>query len=79
MQSWRPAGRVAELGSLKRGEVFLPRLENHWRPILEAEWLSWTGDERQQADQIDAAAYAAILANEKGDGVIRLQRPVVRM
>jgi len=64
---------------LERGEIFLPRLENSWRPILEAEWLSWTGDERQHADQIDAAAYAAILANEKGDGVIRLQRPVVRM
>ena len=44
---------------LERGEIFLPRLENNWRPLLEAEWLSWTGHDREPADQIDAAAYAA--------------------
>lgn len=63
---------------LERGEVFLPRLENNWRPILEAEWLAWTGDERQPADQIDAAAYAAIVANQNCASPIRVERPIAR-
>ncbi len=45
---------------LERGQVFLPALDNDWKPALEAEWLSWTGDEEETADQIDMAAYAAI-------------------
>lgn len=48
---------------LSRGEVFLPLHENRWRPGLEAEWLAWTGHEGQLADQVDAAAYAAIVAD----------------
>src|SRR5205823_11882248 len=47
---------------LERGEVFLPRHNTTWRPELEQEFLAWTGHERQPADQIDAAAYAAIVA-----------------
>ena len=47
------------LNKLERGEVFLPRHNNHWLPDLEAEWLAWTGLEEETADQIDAAAYAA--------------------
>jgi phage terminase large subunit-like protein len=57
---------------LSRGEVFLPRDENSWRMELEAEWLAWTGDERQPSDQIDAAAYAAIVGADGAGEVIRL-------
>lgn len=57
---------------LERGEVFLPRYETAWRPGFEAELLAWTGDERQSADQIDAAAYAAIVATAQEPSVIRL-------
>jgi predicted phage terminase large subunit-like protein len=59
---------------LSNGEVFLPKYESRWRPGFEAELLAWTGDERQEADQIDAAAYAAIVAAESEGGVIRLTR-----
>jgi phage terminase large subunit-like protein len=47
---------------LERGEIFLPRHDTTWRPAWEAELLAWTGDDRQPSDQIDAAAYAAIIA-----------------
>ena len=57
---------------LSRGEVFLPLHENSWRPGLEREWLAWTGDERQPADQVDAAAYAAIVAGEGQMEAIRV-------
>ena len=53
------------LDKLQRGEIFLPQQDLHWRPALEAEWLAWTGDPLEAADQIDAAAYAAILANQQ--------------
>jgi phage terminase large subunit-like protein len=55
---------------LERGELFLPRHNTTWRMLLESELLTWTGDERQAADQIDAAAYAAIVAEK------RVQRPI---
>lgn len=57
---------------LQRGEIFLPRLETQWRPILEAEWLAWNGDERRPSDQIDAAAYAVQIAKRRTPQVIRL-------
>jgi phage terminase large subunit-like protein len=44
-----------------RGEIFLPKHETTWRPGLEAEFLAWTGKDEQPSDQIDAAAYAAML------------------
>ena len=50
------------LDKLQRGEIYLPQQELNWRPLLEAEWLAWTGDPQEPADQIDAAAYAAIVA-----------------
>ena len=50
------------IDKLQRGEIYLPQQEINWRPGLEAEWLAWTGDPQEPADQIDAAAYAAILA-----------------
>jgi len=60
----------------ERGEIFLPRHETSWRPGLEAELLAWTGDPAQPADQIDAAAYAAIVTAEIFPEVIRMEGPV---
>jgi predicted phage terminase large subunit-like protein len=48
-----------------RGQVLLPRLENSWRPEFEAELLAWTGEPGQPCDQIDAAAYAAIVCDQR--------------
>jgi hypothetical protein len=47
------------LNMLSRGEVYLPRYDNDWRPTLEAEWLVWTGLDEETADQIDVGGYAA--------------------
>jgi phage terminase large subunit-like protein len=58
---------------MSAGEVFLPKNNNSWLRDFEAELLAWTGDERQPADQIDAAAYAAIIAQrDHHGGAIRL-------
>ena len=69
--------RVSEL-ILKgeRGEIFLPRYENRWRPAFESELLAWTGAKRQSSDQIDAAAYAAIIASQSSAGPLCIQ-PIV--
>jgi phage terminase large subunit-like protein len=64
------AGRLIFM--LERGEVFLPKYENSWRQELEAEFLAWTGDKREVADQIDAAAYAAIVAGNGKTQRIRI-------
>lgn len=73
------ATRAAQLIiKLERGEIFLPRLENHWRPPLEAEWLSWTGHSKEPADQIDAAAYAAQLVTNQQPGTIKLATAAVQ-
>ena len=56
--------KVARAGALinrlERGEVFLPK-NAAWLPEFEAEWLAWSGDPEEPADQIDAAAYAAAI------------------
>jgi phage terminase large subunit-like protein len=70
------AGRL--LVKLERGEVFLPQYENSWRHELETEFLSWTGDGRELTDQIDAAAYAAILADQGGPGILTVQPVLFR-
>ena len=62
---------------MQRGEIFLPRLNNNWRPAFEAELLAWTGDDHQPSDQIDAAAYAAIIAEQHNPSPIRIQ-PIVQ-
>lgn len=65
------------LNMLSRGEVFLPKFDNDWRPTLESEWLSWQGNKDETADQIDTAAYAAWEAkegNEVWGGVITVPR-----
>jgi phage terminase large subunit-like protein len=70
------AGRL--IMKLERGEIFLPKYDSTWRPKLEAEMLAWTGDERQPADQIDAAAYAAIHVGDGLPGPIRIPFSAVR-
>jgi phage terminase large subunit-like protein len=67
------------LHKLAAGEVFLPRYENSWRHDFEKELLSWTGDNREMTDQIDAAAYAAIVADTGGPGILTLQPVVARV
>lgn len=61
----------------ERGEVYLPKNESSWRPGLEAEFLAWTGTTGEVADQIDAAAYAAIVADGGLPHVIRINPIVV--
>lgn len=60
----------------ERGEILLPRLNTTWRLDFESEFLSWTGRDDQPSDQIDAAAYAAIVAHEQQQtgGVIVIHR-----
>lgn len=53
------------LTRLSRGEVRLPREPLPWLMDLESEWLHWTGVPDQVSDQIDAAAYAAMVAEEQ--------------
>lgn len=50
---------------LERGEVFLPQSPTPWRMELEAELLGWTGDPAETSDQVDAAAYAAVIAERQ--------------
>jgi predicted phage terminase large subunit-like protein len=57
---------------LEAGEIFLPRYENSWRHEFEAELLAWTGRDDQPADQIDAAAYAALLSRRFSAGPVTL-------
>lgn len=59
------ARAAALIDKLQRGEIFFPQHDLQWRPQLEAELLAWTGDPQEAADQIDAAAYAAILASKQ--------------
>jgi phage terminase large subunit-like protein len=56
----------------EQGEILLPQLNNTWRLDFEAELLSWTGRDDQPSDQIDAAAYAAIIGQQNSGGVIRM-------
>lgn len=77
----RGQDKVTRAGKLlikfQRGEIFLPKHETTWRPGLEAEFLAWTGNERQASDQIDAAAYAAILAEDGLPHAIRMERLIM--
>jgi phage terminase large subunit-like protein len=60
------------LVKLERGEVFLPKYNTTWRPLFELELLTWKGEEQQAADQVDAAAYAAIVVGEGQMEAIRI-------
>jgi phage terminase large subunit-like protein len=61
------------IARFERGGVLLPKLDISWRSDFESELLAWTGEKRQPCDQIDAAAYAAIIALRNAPQ----QRPVV--
>lgn len=61
------------INRLQRGEIFLPLAELGWRPELEAEWLAWTGRDDEPSDQIDAAAYAALLADPSSAGPLKIE------
>jgi phage terminase large subunit-like protein len=71
--------RAAPLANkMERGEVFLPKYNAAWRYEFEAELLAWTGRRRQRSDQIDAAAYAAIIAQRHDPSPVRIMRISVR-
>lgn len=54
---------------LSNGRIFLPLYENSgWRQKLEMEWITWTGDPDQPADQIDVASMAALRCEQFGAG-----------
>jgi phage terminase large subunit-like protein len=72
-----PGDKVSRAGPLivrlERGEILLPRTPTPWLAALEAEWLSWTGHPRDTCDQVDAAAYAAIIADERQHRMISVR------
>jgi phage terminase large subunit-like protein len=74
--------KVARAGPLiikfAKGEIFIPQDNTTWRPALEAEFLAWTGDKREPADQIDAAAYAVIVAGQSPPPPICVRLGVLR-
>ncbi|WP_202921435.1 terminase large subunit domain-containing protein [Anatilimnocola aggregata] len=77
-QSRDKVARAAVLiDKLERGEIFLPQHEVTWRPQLESEWLAWTGDPYEPADQIDAAAYAAIVSARHQPGPVQFSTLVM--
>ncbi len=68
---------VTLANKMERGEVFLPRYKGvDWRIGFESELLAWTGHPRERSDQIDAAAYAAIIAEAAGPGIVVLEHVV---
>ena len=73
------ATRAAPLiAKLERGEIFLPKYNNSWRPELESEWLTWTGTNDETTDQIDAAAYAVMVSDQQRRmGNIKIESIVV--
>lgn len=54
---------------LEAGKILLPLHENSgWRTTIEDEWVTWTGDEDEPADQVDATSIAAIECENMGAG-----------
>ena len=72
----KPTRAATLANKMSAGEVFLPKYNCAWRPTFESELLAWTGAKRQSSDQIDAAAYAAIIASTTPTGPVRIE-PVV--
>lgn len=61
------------LNLMEQGRVYLPKVENTWKPVLEAEWLGWQGLEEEVNDQIDMTAYAAIEAGGFMGNVLKME------
>jgi hypothetical protein len=57
---------------LERGEIWLPR-SAPWLADFETELLHWTGLPQETSDQIDAAAYA-VLEAEEWWGPVKVER-----
>jgi phage terminase large subunit-like protein len=59
---------------LEQGQFYLPQGENSWRPSFESEMLGWQGrkEGNEVNDQIDIAAYAAIVSGGFVGGVVKL-------
>ena len=74
----KPTRAATLANKMAAGEVFLPKYETQWRPAFERELLAWTGVKRQSSDQIDAAAYAAIIAGQHDPSPVRIQPLVHR-
>ena len=72
----KPTRALKLIVKMEQGGVFFPKHNSTWRPQLEAEFLAWTGHKREPADQIDAAAYAAIVAGDAVGDAIRLCMPL---
>lgn len=72
----KPTRAIKLVLKMEQGGVFLPKHNSTWRPQLEAEFLAWTGHAREPADQIDAAAYAAIVAGDAVGEAIQLCMPL---
>ena len=60
------------LNMMAKGQVYLPRYNNDWRTVVEAEWLGWQGLDEETNDICDATAYAGICVGGFGEGVMRL-------
>lgn len=63
------------LNMLEKGRVFLPSKDwmvDQWISEIESEWLSWKGHPDEVCDQVDAAAYAAIIATQDGSSCAAL-------
>jgi predicted phage terminase large subunit-like protein len=74
----KPVRAATLANKMEAGHIFLPKNDDAWRPGFEAELLAWTGDKREPSDQIDAAAYAAIVSEQNAGGVLRLLSVVQR-
>lgn len=72
----KPTRAMNLIVKMELGQVFFPKYNFTWRPQLEAEFLAWTGRKREPADQIDAAAYAAIVAGDALGETIQLCMPL---
>lgn len=70
VQMVSPAGKgklarsVALQNQLEASRIYLPKASevlgaSAWLPELESEWLAWTGEDGETADQIDTASMAA--------------------
>jgi len=56
------------INRFEQGRVWLPQ-SAPWLEDLEAEMYNWTGDPKGQTDQIDTAAYAALVVSSHAAGV----------
>lgn len=56
---------------MEDGRVFLPKGDVTWRPAFEAELMRWQGLDGETNDQVDVAAYAAIIVGGLGTNVSR--------